>query len=62
VNLDLVPVNMIGAGVAMLVVGTISALVGILYGTIENDLKAMLAHPFLMRPGPYCAHYETKTP
>jgi hydrogenase-4 component B len=44
VNLDLVPVNMIGAGVVMLVVGTISALVGILYATIENDLKAMLAH------------------
>ena len=30
VNLDLVPVNMIGAGVVMLIVGTISALVGIL--------------------------------
>jgi hydrogenase-4 component B len=44
VNLDLVPVNMIGAGVVMLIVGTISALVGILYATIENDLKAMLAH------------------
>jgi hydrogenase-4 component B len=44
VNLDLVPVKMIGAGVVMLVVGTISALVGILYATIENDLKAMLAH------------------
>jgi hydrogenase-4 component B len=44
VNLDLVPVNMVWAGVAMLVIGTISALVGILYATIENDLKAMLAH------------------
>jgi hydrogenase-4 component B len=44
VNLDLVPVNMIGAGVVVLVVGTISALVGILYATTENDLKAMLAH------------------
>ena len=44
VNLDLVPVNMIGAGVVLLIVGTISALVGILYATIENDLKAMLAH------------------
>jgi hydrogenase-4 component B len=28
----------------LMVVGTISALVGILYATIENDLKAMLAH------------------
>jgi hydrogenase-4 component B len=44
VNLDLVPVKMIGPGVVMLIVGTISALVGILYATIENDLKAMLAH------------------
>ena len=47
VNLDLVPVTqngMIGAGVVVLVIGTISALVGILYVTTENDLKAMLAH------------------
>jgi len=46
-NLDLVPVTqngMIGAGVVVLIVGTISALVGILYATTENDLKAMLAH------------------
>ena len=51
VNLDLVPVTqnaiqngMVGAGVVVLIVGTISALVGILYATTENDLKAMLAH------------------
>jgi len=44
VNFDLVPVGMIGAGVIVLVVGTISALVGILYATTENDLKTMLAH------------------
>ena len=43
-NLDLVPVNMVGAGVVVLLVGTISALIGILYATAENDLKAMLAH------------------
>jgi hydrogenase-4 component B len=43
-NLDLLPVNMTGAGVVMLVTGTISALVGILYAATENDLKAMLAH------------------
>jgi hydrogenase-4 component B len=43
-NLDLVPVEAVGAGVIVLVVGAISALVGILYATIENDLKAMLAH------------------
>jgi len=47
VNLDLLPATqpeMTGAGVVVLVVGTISALVGILYATTENDLKAMLAH------------------
>ena len=47
VNLDLVPVTQIGmtgAGVLVLIIGTISALVGILYATTENDLKAMLAH------------------
>ncbi|HUN26798.1 MAG TPA: proton-conducting transporter membrane subunit [Steroidobacteraceae bacterium] len=44
VNLDLVPIYAVGAGVLVLVVGTISALIGILYATTENDLKAMLAH------------------
>ncbi|MGH7990163.1 MAG: proton-conducting transporter membrane subunit, partial [Limisphaerales bacterium] len=44
VNLDLLPVDMTGAGIVVLIVGTISALVGILYATTENDLKAMLAH------------------
>jgi hydrogenase-4 component B len=47
VNLDLLPATqpaMTGAGVIVLIIGTISALVGILYATTENDLKAMLAH------------------
>jgi hydrogenase-4 component B len=44
VNLDLVPAHTVGAGLVVLVIGTISALVGILYATIEDDLKAMLAH------------------
>jgi hydrogenase-4 component B len=44
VNLDLVPVHAVSAGLVVLVVGTISALIGILYATIEDDLKAMLAH------------------
>jgi hydrogenase-4 component B len=43
-NLDLVPVSALGAGLVVLVVGTISALLGILYATTENDLKTMLAH------------------
>jgi hydrogenase-4 component B len=44
VNLDLIPVTMAGAGLIVLVIGTLSALVGILYAAIEDDLKAMLAH------------------
>lgn len=44
VNFDLIPVGMGGAGVVMLVIGAISALVGILYATTESDLKALLAH------------------
>ena len=51
VNLDLVPINMIGAGVVVLIIGTISALVGILYATTENDLKAMLAHSSIENVG-----------
>ncbi len=44
VNLDLLPVSSTGAGLVVLIVGTISALVGILYATTENDLNVMLAH------------------
>lgn len=44
VNLDLVPAHMAGAGVVVLLVGTVSALVGILYATTESDLKTLLAH------------------
>ena len=44
VNLDLLPVHLIGAGLVALVVGAVSAFVGILYATTENDTKTMLAH------------------
>lgn len=44
VNADLLPVNQIGPGLIVLVVGSMSALVGILYATTENDMKKMLAH------------------
>jgi hydrogenase-4 component B len=43
-NGDLLPISTMGAGVIVLIVGSISALVGILYATIRNDLKEMLAH------------------
>ena len=44
VNADLLPVNQPGPGLIVLVVGSLSALVGILYATTENDMKKMLAH------------------
>ena len=50
-NLDLVRVDTIGAGIVVLAVGAVSALVGILYATTENDLKAMLAHSSIENVG-----------
>jgi hydrogenase-4 component B len=44
VSLDLLPVTQAGPGVVVLIAGTISALVGILYATTNNDMKTMLAH------------------
>jgi hydrogenase-4 component B len=44
VNLDLLPVREAGAGLVVLGIGSLSALVGILYATTQNDLKTMLAH------------------
>ncbi len=44
VNLDLLPTSAIGMGLIALTIGTISAVLGILYATTENDLKVMLAH------------------
>jgi hydrogenase-4 component B len=51
VNLDLLPITMIGPGVVILIVGTVSALVGILYATTENDLKTLLAHSSIENMG-----------
>jgi len=50
-NLDLLPVASLGPGVIVLVIGTISAFVGILYATTENDLKVMLAHSSIENVG-----------
>ena len=44
VNMDVLPITLTGPGLMALIVGTISAFVGILYATTENDLKVMLAH------------------
>jgi hydrogenase-4 component B len=50
-NGDLVPGQGIGPGLIALVVGSITALVGILYATTENDLKTMLAHSSIENAG-----------
>jgi hydrogenase-4 component B len=44
VNLELAPVRYAAEGVVVLVIGAASALIGILYATIEDDLKTMLAY------------------
>jgi hydrogenase-4 component B len=51
VNADLLPTTHIGPGLVALVVGTISALLGILYATTDNDLKTMLAHSSIENVG-----------
>jgi len=51
VNADLMPATQAGAGLIALVVGTASALLGILYATTDNDLKAMLAHSSIENVG-----------
>ena len=51
VNADLMPATQAGPGLLALVVGTGSALLGILYATTDNDLKAMLAHSSIENAG-----------
>ena len=51
VNADLLPAAYGGTGLVALVVGAASALIGILYATIDNDLKAMLAHSSIENVG-----------
>jgi hydrogenase-4 component B len=50
VNADLMPAGS-AAGVIALIVGTLSALVGILYATTDNDLKTLLAHSSIENAG-----------
>lgn len=51
VNMDLLPVTLVGPGIVMLVVGSITALIGILYATIEDDFKTLLAHSSIENAG-----------
>ncbi|MGB7090357.1 MAG: proton-conducting transporter membrane subunit [Methylovirgula sp.] len=50
-NLDLVPAAGPGAGIVVLVIGSISALVGILYATIQAEMKRLLAHSTIENMG-----------
>jgi hydrogenase-4 component B len=51
VNADLLPATSMGPGLVTLIIGTISALVGILYATTDNDLKTLLAHSSIENAG-----------
>ncbi|MGB9475751.1 MAG: proton-conducting transporter membrane subunit [Candidatus Udaeobacter sp.] len=51
VNADLMPATSSGPGLVALVIGTVSALLGILYATTDNDLKTMLAHSSIENVG-----------
>jgi hydrogenase-4 component B len=51
VNADLLPVSHPTQGLIVLVTGSLSALIGILYATIENDMKRMLAHSSIENMG-----------
>jgi hydrogenase-4 component B len=51
VNADLLPAVYAGTGLVALVIGAASALIGILYATTDNDLKAMLAHSSIENVG-----------
>jgi hydrogenase-4 component B len=50
-NLDLVPVVGSGPGLVVLVTGSVSALVGILYATIQGEMKRLLAHSTIENMG-----------
>jgi len=51
VNADLMPATHAAPGLVALVLGTLSALIGILYATTNNDLKIMLAHSSIENVG-----------
>jgi len=51
VNAELLPATYASTGLVALVVGTASALIGILYATTDNDLKEVLAHSSIENVG-----------
>jgi len=51
VNADLLPITQIGPGIIVLIIGSVTALIGILYATIEDDFKTLLAHSSIENAG-----------
>ncbi len=51
VNLDLAPTIGAAPGIVVLVIGSLSALIGILYATIQGEMKRLLAHSTIENMG-----------
>jgi hydrogenase-4 component B len=50
-NGDLLPLAMVGPGLVALIIGSVTALLGILYATTQSDLKTLLAHSSIENAG-----------
>jgi hydrogenase-4 component B len=50
-NGDLLPATMVGPGLVALIIGSVTALLGILYATTQSDLKTLLAHSSIENAG-----------
>lgn len=51
INVDLLPATLVGTGLLALILGAITAFVGILYATTSNDTKSLLAHSSIENMG-----------
>lgn len=51
VNMDLLPAAGVGPGLVVMLIGAVTAIVGILYATVDDDLKRMLAHSSIENMG-----------
>jgi hydrogenase-4 component B len=50
-NMDLVPATGSSPGLIVLVIGSLSALIGILYATVQSEMKRLLAHSTIENMG-----------
>ncbi|HDZ76410.1 MAG TPA: hypothetical protein ENH42_03265 [Desulfobacteraceae bacterium] len=51
INADILPALDAGPGIVVLITGSLSALIGILYATTEDDMQQMLAHSSIENAG-----------